>query len=34
MQDNYKRLIAELLKNVDDEDFLRYLYILIRKMAK
>ena len=34
MQDNYKRLIAELLQKVDDEDFLRYLYILIRKMVK
>ena len=33
MQD-YKKLIKELLTTIDDEDFLRYLYILIRKMAK
>lgn len=33
MQD-YKKLIKELLTKIDDEDFLRYLYILIRKMAK
>jgi hypothetical protein len=33
MQD-YKKIIMELLTKIDDEDFLRYLYILIRKMAK
>ena len=33
MQD-YKKSIEDLLKKIDDEDFLRYLYILIQKMAK
>ena len=33
MQD-YKKQIEDLLKKIDDDDFLRYLYILIQKMAK
>ena len=33
MQD-YKKSIEDLLKKIDDEDFLRYLYILIQKMVK
>ena len=33
MKEYYKKQITKLLDNVDDEKFLRYLYILINEMV-
>jgi hypothetical protein len=33
MERTYKENIIELLRTIDDEKFLRYLYILISEMA-